>query len=372
MTKKLTNLEKRVKVWTIQEFIDAGLTEPSKFLIEELVPEGKLGMCVGAQKTNKTTIAYLIAKAIADPNIDECLGHKVLEHGHVLYIAFEGSIKTQINSFGPVKPNENFSYIQDHYYTLDNASRFNDLVDFMKENNTKLFIIDSMYKATDRPLANASDIRPTLIKLEALCHENNITVLMLHHTGRTTGKAEQDMNDVSGSFNIVRSSEFTLFLSAEPKTEEEEKAEMTMTKEEIKLLPKRRILKKMDYREGGEGIDKYSVDIYFGPENAQKGYVDVYRYNAKKQKVNPNDRTEDLINCAIELLPGIEKFHKRDLSKLLAEKYPNLTESSIEKNYTKKVIDALCARHLVKRISKIEGYKSLLHDDKNVYEQLPF
>lgn len=363
----MLNLEKEFKLYTLQQYVDEGKAETGSFLIEELLPESRLGMLVGPAKSNKTTVAYVIAKAIADKNISECLGHAVLEHGTVLYIALEGGLGPQINSFDIC---DDFIVLDNKYFTIDNPKRFKLLEEFIAAKNVKLLVVDALYKAMDGNIANADEVKPLLIKLEDLTRKHKVTVLMLHHTNRANGKTEQNMNDVSGSFNIVRSSEFTMLLSMEDKTEEQEIEEANMSKEEYAKLPRKRILKKLDYRDGGEGYDKYSIDIYFGIGKGN-GYIDGYKYKSSKIKANSKDRIEDLINCAIELLPNIEKFQKRDLSKLLANKYPNLTESSIEKNYTKRVIDALAARNLIKRINKNEGYKSLLFKD-DAYNQIPF
>lgn len=358
---------KKLKIYSLQQYIDAGKAETGSFLIEELLPESRIGMLVGPAKSNKTTIAYMIGKAVADTNVTECLGHKVLTHGNVLYIALEGGLGPQINAFGIC---EHFGVIDDKFFTLDTPGNLKIIEECISSNNIKLLIIDALYKAMDGNIANADEVRPLLMNLEDLSRKHKVTILMLHHTNRATGKVEQNMNDVSGSFNIVRSSEFTMMLSIEDKTEEEEIAEANMSKEEYAKLPRKRILKKLDYRDGGEGYDKYSIDIYFGTGD-RNGYIDGYKYKSNRIKAKPTDRTEDLINCAIDILTRIDKFNKRDLSKLLAENYSGLTESSIEKNYTKKVIDALSARNLIKRINKNEGYKSLMYKD-NSYEQIPF
>lgn len=359
-------MKKTLKIYSLQQYIDAGKAETGSFLIEELLPESRLGMLVGPAKSNKTTIAYMIGKAVADTNVTECLGHKVLTHGNVLYIALEGGLGPQINAFGIC---EHFGVIDDKFFTLDNPSNLKAIEDCIADNKIKLLIIDALYKAMDGNIANADEVRPLLMNLEDLSRKHKVTVLMLHHTNRATGKSEQNMNDISGSFNIVRSSEFTMMLSLEDKSEEEEIAEANMSKEEYAKLPRKRILKKLDYRDGGEGYDKYSVDIYFGTGN-KDGYIEGYKYKSTKVKANPNDRTEDLINCAIDILSNIETFTKQELSNLLAERYPNLTASTISKYYIGKIIDSLAARNYIKHVLRYT-YKSLLFTQR-LEEELPF
>lgn len=191
-------------------------------------------MLVGPAKSNKTTIAYAIGKAIADTSTSECLGHKVIEHGNVLYIALEGGLGPQINAFGIC---EHFEVIDEKFFTIDNPNNFKLIESYIEKNQIKLLIIDALYKAMDGNIANADEVRPLLIKLEDLTRKHKVTVLMLHHTNRAVGKAEQGVNDISGSFNIVRSSEFTMLLSSEVKTEDEEIAEANMSKEEYAKLP---------------------------------------------------------------------------------------------------------------------------------------
>ncbi|MDO5861150.1 AAA family ATPase [Methanobrevibacter sp.] len=365
MTKSIPKLEDLFKLYTVQEYIDAGLAEPPKFLIEELIPQDRLGMLVGAQKTNKTTLAYEIARCIADENVNECLGHKVLEHGHVFYLSLEGGFSSQIRSFGQPSTNENLTLFENKHFTLDNKKNLEVLKDFIKRNNTKLFIVDCIYKFMDGNYANASEIKPVLINLETISRELNVTVLMLHHTGRATGKIEQDLNDIAGSFNIVRSCEFTLFLSAVPKTEEEEEKEANMTKEELLLLPKKRILKKLDYRDGGEGFDKYSIDIYFRED--QKGYMDSRRYKSTKKKESPKSRLEDLVNYSLELIKEMPVINGTTLSEKLHEVYPDLTVKTIKDKYATKIIEALKTKGKIEKV-KGKGYNYQYID----YNQIPF
>lgn len=331
-------MAKELKLYSLQEYVDAGKAETGTFLIEELLPESRLGMLVGPAKSNKTTIAYMIGKAIADESITECLGHKVLEHGNVLYIALEGGLGPQINAFGICN---NFVVADDKYFLIDKPDNFKIIEDIIANNNVKLLIIDALYKALSGNIANADEVRPILVKLEDLTRKHKVTVLMLHHTGRVSNKSmEQDMNDVSGSFNIVRSSEFTMLLGSESKSEEEEVAEANMSSDEYAQLPRKRILKKKDYRDGGEGYDKYSVDIYFGTGN-QDGYIDAYKYKTTSKRAKPKVRLEDLINCSRTILAEIQTFTKQELAELIHARYKDLAVSSLTRNYIPDIVDAL-------------------------------
>lgn len=340
-------------IMSAKDYENSDLGRVGEWLIEELIPQGKIGLITAPSKCNKTTIAWNIALSVAEGK--DCLSHKTVKQGRVLYILVEGSLQGLISAFGN---SENIDIIPDIDFTFEKYQPFLEKV--IEQEEYKLIIIDSLYKATACNIANAAEVTPFLKSVEKMAKKFNTTFLMLHHTSRNIHKVEQDVNNISGSMNLPRAAEFTIMLSAVAKTEEEEKAEMYMSKEEYMNLPRKRILKKIEYRDGGEGWDKLNVDIYFN-----EGKIDAYRFKSDGIRVKPKDRLEDLINCSIELIKEMNTFNKQSLSKRLSEVYPELSEKTIIKDYAPGIVQGLLDKKL---IVKTKGYNYSYID----YNQIPF
>lgn len=340
-------------IMTAKDYENSDLGKVGEWLIEELIPQGRIGLLTAPSKCNKTTLAWNIALAVAEGK--DCISHKTVKQGKVLYILIEGSLQGLISTFGN---SENIDIIPDIDFTFEKYQPF--LETIIEQQEYKLIIIDSLYKATACNIANAAEVNPFLKKIEKIAKKFNVTFLMLHHNGRNTTRTEQDSNNISGSMDLVRASEFTIMLSAVAKTEEEERAEMQMSKEEYMNLPRKRILKKLEYRDGGEGWDKLNLDIYFS-----EGRIDAYRFKSAGIRVKPESRLEDLINCSVEIIKEMETFNKQTLAKKLSEVYPELTEKTIIKDYAPGIVKGLLDKKL---ITKLKGYNYAYIN----YEDIPF
>lgn len=356
------------RVYSVDEYIAEGKAEPCQWLIKGLIPLARVGIMAGPPKTNKTTIAWNIARAIGEEYIDECLGHEVVNHGVVMYITNEGGLGEQIRSFGK---SEEIALEEEKSFTVERYLGW--LEECITNWNVKLVIIDSMYKAFGIDIAIAKAITPILMNIEKISKAHNVTFLFLHHTNRMN-PGNQTVADIAGSYDIARSSEFMILLDHEAKTDDEIAVESNLSDEEINLLPRRRILKKFDYRDGGEGYDKYSVVIQFG-KGENDGFIEATRYNSSKGKESKTVRIEDLINNAYSILREYKEdiISREQLSKLLGNTYKGLSPATIQNKYMKQLIPALVnKRYLIagkNRTLKVNR-DELFKDDKGI--NVPF
>lgn len=342
-------------IMSAKDYEQSDLGKVGDWLIEELIPESRVGLLTAPSKCNKTTLAWNIALSVAEGK--DCIGHKSLRQGKVLYILVEGSLQGLISTFGN---SDNIDVIPDIDFTFEKYQPFLEAV--LEQEEYKLVIIDSLYKATACNIANSSEVNPFLKKLEKIAKRFKTTFLLLHHNGRNVNNAEQDSNNISGSMDIVRASEFTIMLSPVQKTEDEEREELQMSKEDYMKLPRKRILKKLEYRDGGEGWDKLNLDINF-----HTATLEAYRFKAQGIRVKPKDRLEDLINCSIEIIKEMDTFNKQSLATKLSEVYPELSRETIVKDYAKGIVDGLISKKLITKV-KGKAYDYTYID----YNQIPF
>ena len=308
-------------VMSSEEYLNSDIGKEKGFLIDRLIPENSLGMLVAPAKCNKTTLAYDIALSVATGK--ECISHTTKVTGKVLYISIEGSLQGLLKAFGY---SENVDIIADKYFQWEDYK--DDLIELIKEKEYKLIVIDPLYKATKKDIAKAKVILPFLRELEDIANTYKTTFLLCHHTMREDNLlSEASINKISGSMNLVRASEFTIMLEQEKKTEEEEREEFYLSDEEREALPKKRILRKLDYRYGKEGFTKFSVNIDF-----KHGNITGHRYNSTGERVKPKARIEDLYNHSIEIIEKFPVINKGILTTELAKIYTDLTENTMNKN----------------------------------------
>lgn len=334
--------KKALLVMSSEEYLNSDIGKEKGFLIDRLIPENSLGMLVAPAKCNKTTLAYDIALSVATGK--DCISHNTNVTGKVLYISIEGSIQGLLKAFGH---SENIDIIADKYFQWEDYKE--DLEGIIKEKQYKLIVIDPLYKATKRDIAKAKEILPFLRQLEDLANTYKTTFLLCHHTMREENlTTEASVNKISGSMNLVRASEFTIMLEKEKKTEDEEKEELNLSDEEYESLPQKRILRKLDYRYGGEGFTKFSVNIDF-----KNGNITGHRYSSTGERVKPKARIEDLYNHSVEIIEKFPVINKGMLTTELAKIYTDLTENTMKKHYIPSVWEQL---EQAGKISKEKGH----------------
>lgn len=326
---KLSKQISKLKLMSSGEYLESGIGKSKGFLIERLIPSSSIGMLVAPAKTNKTTFAYDIALSVATGK--PCIGHNATEVGKVLFINIEGSMDGIMNAFGI---NDNIDIIPNKYFRWEDYKE--DLIQFIKFKKYKLIIIDPLYKATKANIAKAEEVRKFLIELEDIAEKFNTTFLLCHHMQRANSlMAETTTNDISGSMNLQRACEFTIILDKEIKTDEELAIEESLSVEEFEALPQKRILRKLDYRYGGEGFPKYRLNIDF---NA--GSITGERYTSAGVRVNVKDRFEDLYNIALEVIDEtkLNTLNSKTLADKIANKYQGISLERIKHTYMKNIL----------------------------------
>lgn len=331
-------------IMTCYEYLNSDKGKDKGFLIEGLIPARSIGLISGESKTNKTTIAYGIALAIA--NGSKFIGHNVNQNGKVLFISIEGSLRGLLIKFGS---NSNIDIVESKDFIWEECREY--IIKSIQNNHYRLIVLDPLYKITNCNIAKADEVRGFLRELEKLANQYNCTFLVCHHNNRME-QVENSINKVSGSINITRSSEFTIMLKKEKKSDEEEAAELLMSDDELNKKPKEVILEKLDYRYGKEGFRKYRLFIDF-----YNGIITYEKYMNKDKKASKETRLEDLIGFSIDYIQDKEFIKKQELSQSISRNYTNLSFNTIQKYFQPDIFKFLEEKGYIKKINNIKGFR---------------
>lgn len=335
-----------LKIVTSNEYVELGIGEEKKFIVDGLVYEKSLGFIIAPPKVGKTTFSYLLARSIATG--EDFAEHKVNGKRNVLYVLVEGSLNALVRRF---KTPNNFYILEDKRFNWEEYKNL--VISFIKENNIEVVVLDSLYRLTNLDMTKSIALKPFLEELDILSTELGCTFLIPHHTNRME-LTENHQNKVAGSSDIVRAGEFFIFLDKTKKQDEEDEENFYLTNEEINQKPLEMTMTKHDYRYGKTGFNKYKIEI-----DMHNGKINHERFKLDGKKANTEDRLEDLINYTEDILPKIAKendgkINKSILTDAIACEYADLTKATITRFYIKGIFDHLEKRNIIQKGKRYE------------------
>lgn len=161
------------------------------WLVEGYIPADSIGMLFGASGSGKSHIALSLAVSIA--NGADWFEHKTKE-GNVLILAGEGNNglhrrlrAIQVEHEITINPERIF--FSDRPVGLDTEGGFDEAVTAIENLDKKLdlIIIDTLSRHLLRSAENSNDDMAQFInKLEQLRHQYQCTILVVHHTGKSS------------------------------------------------------------------------------------------------------------------------------------------------------------------------------------------
>jgi hypothetical protein len=187
--------------------------EPGKMLIDEFLPDKKVGFIIGQGGTYKTFMALSMALAIAGGQ-EEWLGERgVQESGNVFYLAGEG-IDEFPNRFGAWFAANGYdeppSWFENFYGTgrmpnfYSGGEDYDRLVADAERLKPKLIVIDTLQRAVVGADQNSAvDMGMVGRNLQLLREASGGTVLVIAHTGKDDGT-------IRGSSALEFDSDFSL------------------------------------------------------------------------------------------------------------------------------------------------------------------
>jgi len=185
----------RKNKWTMAE-LAAAQFPPPVFAVEGLIPEG-LSLLIARPKIGKSWLSLQIAVAVAAGGT--LLGEKV-KRGKALYLALEDSPKRMQDRMlekQKAQVSENIDII-DRWPALSNRKALDDLLNEIKTGRYTAVIIDTLQRAFggQSVVKNAPAIALALAELQQFALDNQIAILLVHHSKKSATDIELGGGDV--------------------------------------------------------------------------------------------------------------------------------------------------------------------------------
>lgn len=207
-----------------------------EFLINELIPKNSVAVLVGEDGIGKTQICVQLCLHIG-LKMKTFLNFPLnVQHNKTLLVATETSknkfIRAAARQAKELCPNLNPKDVGMDFmegYAVETYDELCDKIEArLKTISYDLIVIDAMsdlFVMVDGNINDASDARRIIARLQKICEENSITIILIHHVAKTkmVGKREKgrifaEKDDQQGSGAITQKPRTVLGLSTDPKT----------------------------------------------------------------------------------------------------------------------------------------------------------
>lgn len=193
---------------------------PIKYLVDDILPEGTC-ILVAPPKIGKSWFVLDMGMSIAAGK--KFLGKQTHAVG-VLYFALEDSnkrLQDRMNKvIGNDSPPTNF-YFQTKAPTLDNRGFLDLMEHYIKTEDIKLVIIDTLQKIRRQEKSYGSSYQQDyqdVGELKQFADEHNISIFLVHHTRKM--KADDPFEMISGTNGIMGASDTTFVITKNKRTDE--------------------------------------------------------------------------------------------------------------------------------------------------------
>jgi archaellum biogenesis ATPase FlaH len=209
---------KGLNVYTAQSLMTK-VFPPLNYVVPGLMTEG-LALLVGAPKTGKSWMALSLAVAVATGGL--AINGEATEQGQVLYLALEDSERRLKARLSRLQLEE----IPADLYISNQSSQatiggLDDLIAWLDQHSRcRLVIVDTLqrFRTFSSRESYASDYA-SLIPLQELAIQRGITILMVHHTRKST-ESTDPFDRVSGTTAITGAADCTWILSRDRNDDE--------------------------------------------------------------------------------------------------------------------------------------------------------
>jgi len=182
---------KQIRILDIWAMFDK---KPPPPLVHELLDKDALTFFVGAEGSGKSFWAIALACAIATPSgMNTWEGHKIYEHGPVLYIAAEGAsgmgnrikVWCEANGVDPAILAGNMNFIEDSI-PLEDPDYRDLLLRKVEEMKPVLIVIDTKSAMTASVDENSANEQSMIINfMKRLKRVSGACILIIHHKGKS-------------------------------------------------------------------------------------------------------------------------------------------------------------------------------------------
>ncbi len=179
---------------------------PTRWLIQDWIPEGYLVILAAGPKQGKTSLATHLALCVATGT--PFAGMPTVQSS-VLWLALEenGPERRLLLNQNPLAQSSTPLYTCYEPLPIDQPETFDTLDFWLQRTEAKLIVIDPLQAASGRNLMNNWAARRSLQQLKRFCHSRRVTALVLHHAKeppRSPARvAESDQLSATASMFIV-------------------------------------------------------------------------------------------------------------------------------------------------------------------------
>ena len=183
--------------------------EDQRFLVDPLLPEGRLVSLYAAGKTGKSLLTLEIAAklALGEPFLEE----PVRDPKHVLYLDFEMTrfdLQSRMVDFG-LDRNERTLNEYFHYYLLpslhplDTAEGGAQILALVDHHEPELVIIDTLARVTDGGENDADTYKSMYRHTFQPLKDRGVTVLRIDHAGKNDAKGQRGSSAKNDDVDVV-------------------------------------------------------------------------------------------------------------------------------------------------------------------------
>lgn len=188
----------KLNIFSHDELLSSPLSQQANPLVDGMIDEGSFIILAGSPKAGKSSLVTNLSYAIA--NGTPFLGMKTTQGG-VLWLMYEESLRDRARICRHY-PSQSSVQVAFRPPKVDTADLIEELRSAISEFNLKLIVVDPLMGSTScDSMTESKKSRDSLEKLNDLCAETGVTVLMIHHFNKGF-HAQASSNRMSDSHQI--------------------------------------------------------------------------------------------------------------------------------------------------------------------------
>ena len=192
-------------IYTLKEIINDHSPMPEPIIKDGILLEETMLVIVGPPKSKKTFLAQNLALAIASGK--SFANFEITKPKKVLYFLAEGGYypnRDRLQKMGAdfsEKYMENFELSLLSYLPINQNDSYKKMYNIIKNSGAEVVVIDPLIKFHDVDENSASQISDVFGRIRELIQELEISVKLVHHTGKVVSKGGRGSSALVGEYD---------------------------------------------------------------------------------------------------------------------------------------------------------------------------